>query len=136
MNKSVYHIRHRHKLQVTEQNSSVHSSGQTKPPTNTSVAKPLIPSRHVKTNTQTPSSQVNRVVDPTRNWSTQRRTKAKLNPSHLHTSPQAPSSDEKGIGRAKSRQESKSHPKKEPVSQCFILPKGAGARRSGSFVQQ
>lgn len=56
-NKSVYHIRYRHKLQVTEQNPSVHSPGQTKPPTNTSVAKPRISLHHVKTKKQTPSLQ-------------------------------------------------------------------------------
>jgi len=140
-NKLVYHIRYRRKLHVTKQtHPSIHPPTRTNQTTDqhhSGKTTHPIPSHHVKTKKQTPSSQSEKGCGSNAESSSQRRTKAKLNPSHLHTSPQAPSSDEnKGRGRAKSRQESKSHPKREPVSQCFILPKGAGARRSGSFAQQ
>jgi hypothetical protein len=108
--------------------SKVPPSGQTKPPTTTASGKPFISSHHVKTANPEFASQ-KRVGHP-KKWRgpfSLRRTKAKVNPSHLHKVPKLPPLVSRQM--RKLQQESRcqeARATKKLVSQCFILPKGAG----------
>jgi hypothetical protein len=101
--------------------SKVPPSGQTKTPTTTASGKPFISSHHVKTANPEFASQ-KRVGHP-KKWRgpfSLRRTKAKVNPSHLHKVPKLPLSPDEKFKKAGAGATRKL------VSQCFILPKGAG----------